>query len=177
MSLRDDTAVSVPQDPQTKAAGHAVAGADRGRFQAFMAVVVRRLPFGLSRVVAASFLGYALINGLTFTIDLGLLTVFHGGLGWPLPLAITSAYLLAFGLSFLLNRRLNFRSHAPAGPQVVLYLVAIGINYVVFILGVGDGLVWLGLEYHLARITAGLCEAVYMYSVMRWIVFREAPQR
>jgi hypothetical protein len=27
-------------------------------------------------------------------------------------------------------------------------------------------------EYHVARIVAGACEAGYMYSVMRWIVFR-----
>jgi putative flippase GtrA len=147
------------------------------RFAAVMATVVRRLPFGLSRVVAPSFLGFTLINGLTFGVDLGLLTVFRGGLNWPLPLAITLAYLLAFGLSFLLNRSLNFRSHAPVGPQATIYLVAVGINYAAFILGVGDGLAELGLEYHLARITAGICEAVYMYIVLRWIVFRDSPQR
>jgi putative flippase GtrA len=130
-------------------------------------------PFGLSRVVAPSFLGFALINGFTFTVDRALLTMFHGGFGWPLPPAITLAYLLAFGLSFLLNRSVNFRSHAPVGPQAAIYLVAIGINYVAFILGVGGGLAWLGLEYHLARITAGLCEAMFIYSVMRWVVFRD----
>lgn len=149
----------------------------RERFHAFMTAIVRRLPWGLSGVVAPSVLGFALINGCTFGVDLGLLTAFHGGLGWPLPLAITLAYLLAFGLSFLLNRRLNFRSHAPVGPQAAIYLVAIGINYVVFILGVGARLADLGLEYHVARIIAGICEAVYMYSVLRWVVFRDAPGR
>jgi len=152
-------------------------GPDRGRFQAFLEAAVRRLPFGLSRIVAASFLGYALINGLTFSIDLGLLTVCHGVFGWALPVSITVAYLVAFGASFLLNRRFNFRSHAPAGPQAAVYLVAIGVNYAAFILGVGTGLAALGLEYHLARIAAGLCEAVYMYSVMRWIVFRDTARR
>jgi putative flippase GtrA len=146
------------------------------RFHAVMVAVARRLPLGLSGIVAPSLLGFALINGSTFAVDLGLLTAFRGGLGWPLPLAITLAYLLAFGLSFLLNRNLNFRSHAPVGPQAVTYLAAIAINYVVFILGVGDGLVQLGLEYHLARITAGVCEAAYVYSVMRWVVFRDTPQ-
>jgi putative flippase GtrA len=157
------------------AAGPAPA-AGRERFHAFTAAVVRRLPFGLSRVVAPSLLGFGLINGFTFTVDLGLLTVFHSGLGLPLAAAITAAYLLAFGLSFLLNRRFNFRSHAPAGPQAAVYLVAIGVNYVVCILGVGSGLAALGLEYHLARITAGLCEAAYMYCVLRWVVFRDAPR-
>jgi putative flippase GtrA len=143
-------------------------------FHAFMAEVVSRLPFGLSGVVAPSFLGFVVINGFTFSVDLGLLTALRGGLGWPVPLAFTLAYLLAFGLSFLLNRGLNFRSHAPVGPQAVIYLAAIGINYALFILGVGGGLAWLGVEYHLARIIAGGCEAIYMYSVMRWVVFRDA---
>jgi putative flippase GtrA len=148
----------------------------RERFHAFTAAVVRRLPFGLSSVVAPSLLGFGLINGFTFTVDLGLLTVFRSGLGWPLAAAITAAYLLAFALSFLLNRRFNFRSHAPVGPQAAVYLVAIGVNYAVCILGVGGGLAALGLEYHLARITAGLCEAVYMYCVLRWVVFRDTPR-
>jgi putative flippase GtrA len=146
----------------------------RERFHALVAAVTRRLPFGLSRVVAPSLLGFALINGFTFAVDLGVLTALRSGLRWPLPPAITLAYLLAFGLSFLLNRSLNFRSHAPVGPQAGIYLVAIGINYVVCILGVGGGLAELGLEYHLARVTAGACEAVFMYSVLRWVVFRDS---
>lgn len=93
-----------------------------------------------------------------------------------MPLAITLSYLLAFGLSFLLNRGFNFRSHAPVGPQAAIYLVAIGVNYVLCILGIGDGLAALGLEYHLARIAAGLCEAIFMYSVLRWVVFRDTPR-
>lgn len=165
--------VSTTTDPPATLTASAVR---QERFHAVMAAVVRRLPLGLSGVVAPSLLGFALINGSTFAVDLGLLTAFRSGFGWPLPLAITLAYLLAFGLSFLLNRNLNFRSHAPVGPQAAIYLAAIGINYVVFILGVGDGLVHLGLEYHLARITAGACEAIYMYSVMRWLVFRDTSR-
>jgi putative flippase GtrA len=151
-------------------------GVHREPFHAFMTAVVRRLPFGLSRVVAPSLLGFVLINGFTFAVDLGLLTALRSGFGWPLPLAITVAYLLAFGLSFLLNRSFNFRSHAPVGPQAAIYLMAIGINYVVFILGVGGGLAAIGLEYHIARVAAGACEAVYMYSALRWVVFRDTPK-
>jgi putative flippase GtrA len=148
----------------------------RERFHAWMAAATRRLPFGLSGVVAPSLLGFAVINGFTFGVDLTLLTALRGGLGWPLAPAITLSYALAFGLSFLLNRGLNFRSHAPIGPQAAIYAAAIGVNYAVCVLGVGTGLSALGLEYHLARITAGACEAVFMYSVMRWVVFRDAPR-
>lgn len=142
------------------------------RFHAFCAGVTRRLPFGLNSVVAPTFLGFVLINSATFTVDLLLLTVLRTGLGAPLPVAVTVAYGCAFGLAYALNRSLNFRSHAPVGPQLVTYLAVVIINYLVFILGVLHALVTLGVEYHGARIVAGACEAVYMYSAMRWVVFR-----
>lgn len=147
------------------------------RFHALMEVVVRWLPFGLSRVVAPSFLGFAIINGFTFGIDLLLLMLFRSGLGLPVPIAFTLAYVIAFGLSFVLNRALNFRSHAPVGPQAGLYAVAILINYLAFILGVGSALTAIGLQYVLSRIVAGACEAAFMYSVMRWIIFRDTRGR
>ena len=49
------------------------------------------------------------------------------------------------------------------------------MNYLVWILGVGDGLTALGADYRLARIAAGTCEALYMYAAMRWLVFRDVP--
>lgn len=142
------------------------------RFSRWCAAVVARLPFGLDRLIPPTFLGFALINSFTFGVDLVLLTALHSGLALPIWLAVTVAYVIAFGLSFLLNRSLNFHSHAPVGRQAFVYVVVVGINYLAFILGVGSGLTALGVEYHLARLVAGACEAVYMYGAMRWIVFR-----
>jgi putative flippase GtrA len=144
-----------------------------GRFTRFCAAIARRLPFGLSRWVAPSFLGFAIINGFTFSVDLLLLTLLHGLVGLPVPLAITLAYSGAFSLSFVLNRRMNFHSHAPVGRQAWLYALAVAVNYFAFILGVGSGLAALGWEYHLSRIIAGACEGVFMYCVMRWVVFSD----
>jgi len=62
-------------------------------------------------------------------------------------------------------------THAPVGRQAAIYAVAVAVNYLAFILGVATGLAALGVEYHAARVLAGLCEAAYIYSVMRWIVF------
>lgn len=156
------------------AAEHLRTPADR--FGARCRAVVRILPWGLSRIVAPTFLGFCLINGLTFGVDLGLLTIFHGLLGWPVWLAITLAYGCAFALSFVLNRTFNFHSHAAVGKQLVLYIVAIAVNYAAFLLGVGAGLTALGLEYHLARLLAGACEGVFMYAVMRWVLFRDSGE-
>jgi putative flippase GtrA len=155
----------------------AAAATRRGeRYHALMAGIVRGLPFGLSRIVAPSFLGFAIINGFTFSVDLGLLSLCHGALKWPYPAAVTLSYLTAFALSFVLNRAFNFRSHEALGPQTTEYVVAIGINYAVFVVGVGDALTVMGVQYQLARILSGLCEGLYMYSVMRWVVFRDAPR-
>lgn len=142
------------------------------RFARWCAAVVARLPWGLSRIVAPTFLGFALINGFTFGVDLLILTVLRSGFGMPGSLSVSIGYICAFALAFSLNRRLNFRSHAPAGRQAVVYAVVVLINYLAFILGVGAGLAALGVQYHLSRLLAGGCEAVYMYSAMRWIVFR-----
>ncbi|HEY0472317.1 MAG TPA: GtrA family protein [Kribbella sp.] len=142
-------------------------------FSTAMAAIVRRLPWGLSRVVPPSLVGFVVINGFTFGVDLALLTIFRSGLNLPIWLSITIAYCCAFGLSYVLNRAFNFRSHNAVGPQLAIYVVVVVSNYLIWILGVGAGLSALGVEYHLARITAGLCEGVYMYCAMRWVVFRK----
>ncbi|WP_309234742.1 GtrA family protein [Nocardia sp. XZ_19_385] len=142
------------------------------RFTRACAAAVARLPWGLNRFVAPTFLGFALINSFTFAVDLALLTLCRSGLGLPLWLSITVGYLCAFGLAFVLNRTFNFHSHAPVGKQAAVYVVVVIINYLAFILGVGTGLTALGLDYRLSRLLAGACEAVYMYSALRWVVFR-----
>ncbi len=144
------------------------------RFAALSAAIARRLPFGLDRVVAPNMVGFVLINSGTFATDLVLLTILHGGLRWPVPVSITASYLTAAGLSYLLNRTLNFRSHGAVAPQMGVYAAVVIVNYLAWILGVGAGLAALGLDYRLARILAAVCEAGYMYAAMRWVVFRDA---
>lgn len=142
------------------------------RFHRLCEVVASRLPLGLNSIVAPTFLGFVVINSFTFAVDLMVLTFLHGGLAVAVPIAVTMAYACAFTLSYFLNRILNFRSHGAVGPQLAVYVVVILVNYFAFILGVSSVLTALGVEYHVARIVAGACEAVYMYSAMRWVVFR-----
>ena len=142
------------------------------RFHAWCEGVVRRLPFGLGAIVAPTFVGFCVINGCTFGVDLTIFTGLRGALGLPVPIAVTVAYVCAFALSYILNRIFNFRSHAPVGPQVATYVVVVVVNYLAFILGVTTALTAIGVRYQLSRLAAGICEAVYMYSAMRWLVFR-----
>ena len=106
-------------------------------------------------------------------MDLALLTAFHGGLRWPLPVGITASYALASGLGYVLSRWLNFRSHGAVSPQLTVYTAVVTVNFLAIILGVTTGLAALGIQYQLARLAASACECVYMYAAMRWLVFRD----
>jgi putative flippase GtrA len=142
------------------------------RFHRWCEAVVIWLPFGLGAIVAPTFVGFCVINGFTFGVDLTILTGLHGGLRLPVPIAVTVAYACAFALSYVLNRIFNFQSHGSVGPQVAVYVVVVVVNYLAFILGVTSGLAAIGVPYQLSRLVGGICEAVYMYSAMRWVVFR-----
>jgi putative flippase GtrA len=139
-----------------------------------MTAITRRLPFGLSEVVAPSLVGYLLINLCTFFIDLGLLGLFHGTFGWPVPAAVTLSYGTASATSYVLNRVLNFRSHEYVGKQFLVFAAVSASNYLIFVLGLTDLLYVAGVHLQLSRVIAACCEAVYLYCMMRWVVFRDA---
>jgi putative flippase GtrA len=149
--------------------------AHQARFAALMTAITSRLPFGLSEVVAPSLVGYLLINLCTFFIDLSLLGLFHGTFRWPIPLAVTLSYGTASVISYVLNRILNFRSHDDVGRQFPLYVAVSASNYLIFVLGLTDLLSSLGVYYEFSRVIAACCEAVYLYTMLRFVVFRGSP--
>ena len=114
---------------------------------------------------------FVVISGFTYALDLAILTALHGGLGWPLPLAITIGYAVAFTTNYLLSRVLNFRSHEPIGPESLRYAAVVAVNFTVVLLGVTTLLAEVGVPYQPARLAAGACEGVFIYSAMRWFVF------
>ena len=147
--------------------------AHKARYAALMTAATARLPFGLAEVIAPSMLGYLLINLCTFFVDLGLLGVFHGIARWPIPVAVTLSYGTASAISYTANRILNFHSHAAVGRQFPLFVAVSASNYLIFVLGLTDLLAGVGVYFELARVIAALCEAAYLYCMMRWVVFRD----
>ena len=147
--------------------------ANRASYAAAMTAITRRLPFGLSNVIEPNMLGYLLINLFTFCIDLGLLALLHGKERLPIPIAVTISYGTASLVSYVLNRVFNFRSHAGVGRQLPVFVAVSASNYLIFVLGLTDLLSAVGVYYELARILAACCEAVYLYCMLRWVVFRD----
>jgi putative flippase GtrA len=137
----------------------------------FLTSWVDRLPPRLRRLLPRPLVGFAIIGAFTFTLDLALLAVLRDRTALPLPAAVSVAYLVAFGLNFVLNRTLNFHSHAPIGGQILRYAVVLAADYLLTV-GISTGLTHLGLDFVLGRVTASFFVAVFTYSASRWWVFR-----
>ncbi|QGF24651.1 GtrA family protein [Raineyella fluvialis] len=142
------------------------------RFLAMRHGLWTRLPGRLSHIIPPDLIGYAILNLFCFLVDMSVLTLFFRVFHAPYPVSTTVGYGTALVLSYLLNRWLNFHSRAPVGPQTVRYAFVVLINYFVLLQGVGTGLELLGVQFQLARLIAAVCEGIWTYIGMRWIVFR-----
>ncbi|TFH51949.1 GtrA family protein [Actinomyces viscosus] len=134
------------------------------------------LPGFVRRRLPVTFIGYAIINGSAFILDIICLRIFNDHLHWWFPMAVTVGYAIAGVYSFLLNRWLNFQSHGHVVEQGAGYTVGLVSQYVVFILGLSTLLHWLGMNATLARVISACCEGIYLYVFIRLWVFRGTPE-
>lgn len=131
------------------------------------------LPAWVRRFLPASAIGFGLLNGFTFAVDLTLLYLLYEVAGLPQSVSLTIAYGVAFSLAFYLNRKANFLSHGNVSAEAGRYVLTVAANFLLFILGVSILLHEVfGWHYQVARVTAGMCEAVFMFCTMKWFIFR-----
>lgn len=145
------------------------------RFAALITSLHGLLPGALARMVPVTFIGYALINGSAFILDMTLLWVTYDHLHWFYPLAVSTGYACAGLYSLLLNRWLNFQAHGHLAAQGTRYALGLVSQYVIFILGLSSLLHLAGVNAELARLVSACCEGLYLYVLMRLWVFRGAP--
>lgn len=143
------------------------------RFAALRDRAHQALPGWLGRIVPVTAVGFAAISSFTYAVDLGLLAFGFRVLGVPYPAAVTAGYLVAFTLAFVLNRWLNFQVHGHVAGQTGRYVLTVAANYLLFILLLSTTLEAVGVHFLAARLVAGACEAVFMYLMMRLVVFRQ----
>jgi putative flippase GtrA len=148
-------------------------GSAAARFAAVRDAAHALLPRWLARLVPATAIGFAVLSSFTYAVDLLVLALLFDGVGLPYPVAVTGGYVVAFSLAFVLNRWLNFQSHGSVGRQSWRYVLTVAANYVIFILLLATTLEALGVQYLVARLVAGACEAVFMYLMMRFVIFRQ----
>ena len=131
--------------------------------------------FARSRL-PVTFVGYAIINGSAFFLDVGCLWVIETHLHWWDPVSISVGYAIAGVYSFLLNRWLNFQSHGHLVNQGSRYAIGLISQFLVFVQGLTQLLSWLGINLFLARLISACCEAAYLYVFIRLWVFRSTPE-
>ena len=145
-------------------------------FAGFTARIHRALPARVRRVLPVTFIGYAMINGSAFLLDMGIhafLEQFRVG-GLPYGVVFSIGYGVASIYAFILNRWLNFREHGDLGKQSGKYTFVIVSNYVIWILGFGSLLGVLHVPVMLARVIAACIEGLYIYLMLRLWVFPRA---
>lgn len=146
------------------------------RFARFTGAVHRVIPTRLRRLIPETFIGYAVINGSAFLLDIACLSVFYNHLHWWYSLAVTMGYTIAGVYSLLLNRWLNFQSHEHLALQGGRYFIGLISQYVIFILGLSSLLHWFGVNALVARVVSACCEGLYLYVFVRLWVFRDSAR-
>jgi putative flippase GtrA len=134
-----------------------------------------RLPAPLRRWVPREVVGFAILGALTLGVDLLLLSALRRWTPLPVPVAVTVAYVGAVTLNYLLNRTVNFRSHAPVGGEAARYAAVVVTDYLLTV-GVTSGLTAVGVDLRIARLAAAAVVALFTYATARWWVFRGAAE-
>jgi putative flippase GtrA len=142
------------------------------RFGILLTSWVDRLPPVPRRFLPREFVGFAILGTFTFLIDMAILSALKTWTTLPLPVDVGAGYIAAFGLNYVLNRTVNFRSHAPVGGQLVRFTVVTACDFALT-LGVPSGLSSLGIDFRIARVLAAMCVAVFTYVIVRFWVFRK----
>ncbi|MEV0716298.1 GtrA family protein [Asanoa sp. NPDC050611] len=130
-----------------------------------------RLPPPVRRWVTRELVGFAILGGLTFGVDLALLWALRRWTPLPVPVAVTASYVAAVALNYVLNRKLNFRSHAPVVGEASRYTIVMAGDYLLTV-GVTSGLTAVGVSLAAARLLAAAFVALFNFVAARWWIFR-----
>jgi gtrA family membrane protein len=169
---------TAPPASATSSAQSPTSGARRAPevFLRLITTIHSVLPGFVRSRLPVTFIGYAIINGSAFFLDVGCLWVIETHLHWWDPVSISVGYAIAGVYSFLLNRWLNFQSHGHLVNQGSRYAIGLISQFLVFVQGLTQLLSWLGINLFLARLISACCEAAYLYVFIRLWVFRSTPE-
>lgn len=108
-------------------------------------------------------------------VTLGLPVLLHEGFAVAEPIAVAIAYVVAFGMNFLVQRHFVFRSAGGAGGEVLRYtltsVVFRSAEYVAFL-----ALFKLGVVYFVAQlIVVGVSFIIKFVTLRRLVYGRKTP--
>jgi putative flippase GtrA len=115
---------------------------------------------------------YLAVGGISFAIDILALKVLHGIWDLNLIAATVIAYAAAFGINFNLSRLWTFSRarESPARGQAARYTLLVLCNLLATIVIVA-GLVYLGMNYLIAKVISSVVIALTNFLIARRWVF------
>lgn len=119
--------------------------------------------------------GYVLAGGGSMLLDVGTLVLLRSGLGVPLAVATTVAYLVGFVANFLLNRYVVFSSSTTVVSSGLRYTALVAFNYAMT-LAIVTGAAALGVPYLVGKGAAVALTLVWNYLAYKTWVFADRPQ-
>ena len=144
------------------------------RFGIWLTSWADKLPRRL-RFITPELVGFVILGTFTFAIDMAILAAMRT---WapvvPLPVDVAFGYTCAFGINYVLNRTVNFKSHDAVGTQLLRFVV-ITLADLGFTTLVTTWLADVGVPFAIARVGAACCVGLFTYVGARFWVFRKEP--
>ncbi|MCT9818770.1 GtrA family protein [Microbacterium sp. W1N] len=113
---------------------------------------------------------YLLVGGLSFLIDIGLLALLHEIFRVPLFVATPAAFLLSFGITYVLQRTLTFTTRTGWGASSIKYALLVAFNTVATTAIVAVTAGW-GWPWEVGKVIAVASTTVWNYFGYRYWIF------
>jgi putative flippase GtrA len=120
-------------------------------------------------------LGFLVIGGACYALGLATLIALVSGLGVHYLPANLLALVVSYPAGYLLNRRWNFRSRRPVGPEMRRYVLANAITFAAAFGSIAVMVEFLHAHYVAANLIATAGQTVANFALAKWWVFTAAP--
>ncbi len=111
--------------------------------------------------VANTLWGYGLIFGFMYLAH------------WPPEASNTAGYLISFGTSYTLHRRITFRSENAKRSEFLRYVAVFAISFLANLAALGILIHWLGIHEGWSQIFSGGVYVITAYLLGKFYVFRK----
>ncbi len=133
-------------------------------------------PSRWNRIWHQTLVRFAAFGVLGLTIDVSLLALLQRYTPVSGLVAVTIAFVVTYGINFVLNRVFSFHARGPVLAQLRRFAPQVTVDYLLTIGAVGV-LTHYGVPTLVARVLAGGTNAVFNYLAYRFWTFGHEPAR
>lgn len=138
--------------------------------------VPRSFQSRVARVWASSAVRYLVVGLFAYAFDVGLLALLHDVLGVPLTIATPVAFLTSFGVTYLLQRTVAFRSQTSMSASATKYAILVAFNTLATT-GIVSLAPALGLPWIVGKTAAVASTTVWNFFCYRYWIFPDRPRQ